>query len=321
MIKIIFMGGGDFALPTLELLLKMSICKVVAIYSSSIKDGGVGGKKNRIPDIARENSINVIDIKKFDVASSLEFASFDADLVIVVSYGIILPKEIIKMPKYGCVNLHPSRLPSWRGASPIQNTIINQDTLTAVMLIKMTESLDAGDIIDAYYRPLEGGETYSDLIRDFASAGAELVEGFLKSVTNNENYNLFHLALPQIGRVTYASKIDKNQALINWGDSADKIIAKIKGLSGFEAAFFKYKAQEVKIFNAEVVENSDLERDRLNYRKFCGIGGLVATKKMHIYSGDGKLILPLILQRVGKKILPAKEFLLGFALTPGDFVE
>ncbi len=315
------MGSGDFALPTLELILKMSICEVVAIYSNDINSGGIGGKKNRIPDIAKENNINLINIKKFDVPSGVQFASFDADLAIVVSYGIILPKSIINMPKYGCVNLHPSRLPAWRGASPIQNTIINQDALTAVMLIKMTESLDAGDIIDAYYRPLDGSETYSDLIRDFASAGAELIEGFLKSLTKNENYNLFHLALPQIGRVTYASKIDKNQALINWSDSADKIIAKIKGLSGFEAAFFKYKAQEVKIFNAEVVSDADLERDRLNYQNFCGIGGLIASKKMHIYSGDGKLILPLVLQRVGKKTLPAKEFLLGFPLTPGDFVE
>ncbi len=298
--KIIFMGTPNFACPTLEKLIADSDFEIVAVYSREPQIAGRGHKLQNSPihELALKHGLKVITPKTLrDISAQKEFADFNADAAVVVAYGLILPQEILDGTRLGCVNIHPSLLPKWRGAAPIQRTIMEGDKETGVNIIKMDAGLDSGDIIAEEKFALNGTETYADLAKKLSHIGAEILCKTLKNLRDGKIS-----ATKQDNTLsTYAKKIEKAECEINWQDSAEKIERKIRSLNGSLGAFFNYEGEKIKIFAAEILDKNSSENP----------AGKILDKDFSIQCGQG-VIRPLRLQRQGKKVMSIDEFLLGF---------
>ena len=222
-----------------------------------------------------------------------EFSAFNADAAVVVAYGLILPQEILDGTKSGCFNIHPSLLPRWRGAAPIQRTIMAGDQETAVCVIKMDKGLDSGDIVAKQDYKLSGTETYAELEKEFSEIGAEILVKSLKEDLRGTKQDEAGL--------TYAKKLEKSECEINWQKSAEEIDCHIRGLSGSLGAFFMLKEEKIKIFSAEILDKISAGN----------VAGKISEKDFSIQCGHG-IIRPLTMQRQGKKAMSVDEFLLGF---------
>jgi methionyl-tRNA formyltransferase len=326
--KIVFMGTDDFAVPTLEKLVNKtqnSDHQIVAVYTRPPVIANRGNKisLSNVHQYAISQNLPIFTPHNFNHQDEIDnFVNLGADIVIVVSYGVILPQKILDVPKFGCLNIHPSLLPRWRGASPIQHSIMANDIQTAVMVIKMTAKLDAGAIVDGYHYPMQGNENYRDLSIKFASIGANLISAIIDNIASNPNCNLLHIAIEQnTNFISYAHKITGKNAIINFNNNAKDIEAMIRGLNGYEEAYFNYQNDKIKIFAAEIIGNSEIlkiiEDSKISQQKLET--GTIIDKNLTILCKDGA-IRPLILQKSGKKILSIKEFLLGFRLVIGSNV-
>ncbi len=297
--KIIFMGTPEFACPTLKKLLLDDSFEIVAVYTKEPQIAGRGHKltNSAIHNLALENNLKVFTPKTLKNSEvQKEFIDLKADISVVVAYGLLLPQEILDGTKFGCVNIHPSLLPRWRGAAPIQRTIISGDKETGVDIIKMDKGLDSGDVIAEEKFSLNGTETYNELANRLAEVGADLLVKTLKNLTNS-----ISKAIKQDNnRVTYAKKIEKSECEINWNDSAVEIERKIRGLSGFLEAFFIYNGEKIKILTAKIIDENLI----------LGEAGKILNNKFHIQCGKG-ILQPLILHRQGRKAMKIDEFLLG----------
>ncbi len=217
---------------------------------------GRGQKINNSPihKLALKNNIKVITpktLRNSDVIT--EFQNFKADSCVVVAYGLILPKEVIDGTKFGCVNLHPSYLPKWRGAAPLQRQLMNGDQKTATTIIKMDEGIDSGDMINQKVFDLDDKITYTDLANKFADDGANLI---LKSLKELEN-GTAKLISQDDDQATYAKKINKTEAKIDWSKSAKEINQLIRGLSGNIGAYFTDKENNrIKILRAKIIDEN-----------------------------------------------------------------
>lgn len=292
------MGTPNFACPTLEKLIQDPAFEILAVYTREPQIAGRGQKVQNSPihNLALQNQIKVITPKTLrDAAVQKEFRDFDADAAVVVAYGLILPKEILQSTKLGCFNIHPSLLPRWRGAAPIQRTIMAGDEKTAICVMKMDEGLDSGDIVAQRDYALLGQETYLELETKFAEIGAEILVESLKG-------NLRGIKQDEAG-VTYAKKLDKAECEINWQKSAVEIDRQIRGLSGSLGAFFMFGEEKIKIFSAEILDKNSAQKNP----------GEISKSDFSIQCGQG-VIKPLILQRQGKRVMSLEEFLLGFKL-------
>ena len=299
--KIIFMGTSNFGSNLLQNLIKDDNLEIIAVYSKEPTISGRGNKiiKSPIHQIALENNIKTITPKNFKTIESIkEFTELQADLAIVVSYGLILPKEILKAPKYCCINIHPSLLPKWRGAAPMQRTIMNGDKESAMSLIQMNEDLDSGDIIYQEKILLQEEENFITLSQKMSDLAIKLTK---KAINDIKNQKL--KTIKQDHKLaTYAKKIDKNECEINWQQSAEKILQQIRGLNGNLGAYFIYKEEKFKIFDARIIENKKISE-----------AGSVIDENFTIQCQDYGL-QPLIIQRSGKKPMNIKDFLLGFKI-------
>lgn len=301
--KIIFMGTSQFACPTLTKILQDNYFKVVGIYTREPKNAKRGQKIQISPihEIALKNNLPVFHPKNFKEQEAIfNFNNLKADIAVVVSYGLLIPKTILDIPKYGCINVHPSLLPRWRGASPIQRTIMAGDKITAVDVIQMNEGLDTGNILMRKIIKLNGEETYQSLMESLANIGAEQIVELLK-IIDKGNLSKLNIIKQDNNFTTYATKITKEETEINWQEDAESIIRKIKGLSGSLTAHFKINDQIIKIYDAKIID------------KFSNNfpTSTIINDELHIQCLKG-IIQPTILQRQGKKIMPIKEFLLGF---------
>lgn len=296
--KIIFMGTPNFACPTLKKLISDPAFEILAVYTREPQIAGRGHKLQNSPihNLALEHGIKVITPKTLrDLEVQKEFKSFDADAAVVVAYGLILPKEILEGTRLGCFNIHPSLLPRWRGAAPIQRTIMAGDEKTAVCVIKMDEGLDSGDIVAQRNYQLFGSETYTELETKFAEIGAEILVESLKG-------NLRGIKQSEVG-LTYAKKLDKDECEINWQNSAEEIDRQIRGLSGSLGAFFMLNGEKIKIFSAEILDKNSPQKNP----------GEISKSDFSIQCKKG-LIRPSLLQRQGKRVMSREEFLLGFKI-------
>ena len=315
--KLIFMGTSQFAVPTLNKLLENRQHEIIAVYTRTPKPAGRGNKLilSPIHQIALDHNLPIFTPATLNnKESQQEFIKLNADIAIVVSYGLILPEEIIKYSKYQCLNLHPSQLPRWRGASPMQRTIINGDNQTAVMVIKMAKELDSGEIVNSHHLPLEGNETYQNLSEKLSEIGAELMLSTINNLETRVENNFYHLAIKQNEAMAkYAHKIAKSETKINWEEEAQIIENKIRGLNGYIESYFTIDNEKIKVFSAEIIKNIDLEK-----YKSTPYGSIIDSQ-LTIFCKNGA-IRPLILQKSGKKILTIKEFLLGFKPTIGKIL-
>ena len=290
------MGTPEFACPTLKKLLIDPKFEIVAVYSREPQIAGRGHKLQNSPihNLALQHDLKIITPKTLrDAEVQKEFSAFNADAAVVVAYGLILPQEILDGTKSGCFNIHPSLLPRWRGAAPIQRTIMAGDQETAVCVIKMDKGLDSGDIVAKQDYKLSGTETYAELEKEFSEIGAEILVKSLKEDLRGTKQDEAGL--------TYAKKLEKSECEINWQKSAEEIDCHIRGLSGSLGAFFMLKEQKIKIFSAEILDKISAGN----------VAGKISEKDFSIQCGHG-IIRPLTMQRQGKKAMSVDEFLLGF---------
>jgi methionyl-tRNA formyltransferase len=299
-LRLAFMGTPDFAVPALAELIAQGH-DIACVYSQPPRPKGRGMALEPTPvhQFAQKAGLPVrhpVSLK--GEAEQAEFAALDLDAAIVVAYGLLLPKAILEAPRLGCFNLHGSLLPRWRGAAPIQRAVMAGDDETGVMVMQMEEGLDTGPVLMAE-RVKIGRKTSGELTTELSRLGADLMVRALGALERGG-------VTPQpqsADGVTYAKKITKDEARIDWTKSAAEIDAMIRGLAPSPGAFTEVKGERLKILAALPAQ------DR-------GEPGEVITGDLTVACGQGALKL-LKVQRPGAKAMDASELLKGFALPPG----
>lgn len=297
------MGTPQFSCKTLEAILSHKNFEVVGVLTRHAQIAGRGKqlKNSPIYDLAFKNNLKIFTpqtLKDPEIYQQLK--NLNPDISVIVAYGLILPAEILSIPKFGSINLHPSLLPRWRGASPIQRTIFAGDKITSVDIIQMDQGLDSGDILYRKEYHLKGDETYQQLSTKLAEIGANSIIETLKIFENN-NLDHFKIIKQDHSKAIYAHKISKDECKINWQNNAQDIYRQIKALSGSLGAYFLYNDEKIKILDV-LLEN--------NISQEFPIGSII-NNDLSIQCNKG-IIKPLILQRQGRNPLPLNEFLRGF---------
>jgi len=301
--RIIFMGTPDFAVPTLQALVDAAH-KVVCVYTQPPRPGGRRGKEltpTPVHQRASDLGIEVRHPKSLKSAEEQEaFAALDADVAVVAAYGLILPQAVLDAPEHGCLNVHASILPRWRGAAPIHRAVMAGDTVAGVTIMQMEAGLDTGPMLAMARTPIED-KTTGELTEELGELGAQLMVGTLRDLK-------IHVPVAQDDAdATYAAKIDKAEARIEWDRPAVEVVRHIHGLSPFPGAWFEMAGQRVKLLRAEVVEGA-------------GAPGELLDERLAIACTEGA-IRPLELQRAGKPKMDLDTFLRGNAVAKGVILE
>ncbi|MDH7788953.1 methionyl-tRNA formyltransferase [Ochrobactrum sp. 19YEA23] len=302
--RIVFMGTPDFSVPILTAIIGQGY-DVVAVYSQPPRPAGRRGlelTKSPVHEKAEQFGIPVFTPKSLKGTEEQEvFASLEADVAIVVAYGLLLPKAILDAPRLGCYNGHASLLPRWRGAAPIQRAIMSGDSETGMMIMKMDEGLDTGPVAMAEKVAITPDMTAGELHDRLSMIGADLMVRALGAL-ERESLTL----QPQAEEgVTYAAKIDKAEARIDWSKPARDVHNAIRGLAPFPGAWCEMEINGV-------VERVKLQRSTLG--EGSGAAGTVLDDRLTVACGEGAVRL-VTLQRSGGKSLPAQEFLRGATVT------
>jgi len=301
--RIIFMGTPDFAVPTLQALVDAAH-EVVCVYTQPPRPGGRRGKELTPTPVHQRASDLGIEVRHPKSLKSAEeqaaFAALHADVAVVAAYGLILPQAVLDAPEHGCLNVHASILPRWRGAAPIHRAVMAGDTVTGVTIMQMEAGLDTGPMLAMARTPIED-KTTGELTEELAELGAQLMVGTLRDLK-------IHVPIAQDDAdATYAAKIDKAEARIDWDRPAVEVVRHIHGLSPFPGAWFELGGQRVKLLRAEVVEGA-------------GAPGEVLDDRLTIACSEGA-IRPLELQRAGKPKMDLDTFLRGNAVAKGVILE
>ncbi|MXO47845.1 methionyl-tRNA formyltransferase [Erythrobacter vulgaris] len=297
--RVVFMGSPEFAVPTLQALVDAAH-EVFCVYTQPPRPGGRRGKeltKTPVHQLAERLGIEVRHPTSLKSAEEQEkFTALDADVAVVAAYGLILPQPILDAPKRGCLNVHASLLPHWRGAAPIHRSIMAGDEVTGVTIMQMEAGLDTGPMLATVRTPVED-KTTGELTEELAELGAQLMVGTLIDL------DALHAVEQDDEAATYAKKIDKAEARIDWSRPAAEVVRHIHGLSPFPGAWFEMEGLRVKVTRAELAEGS-------------GEAGTVLDGDLAIACGEGA-IRPTRLQRAGKPAMDRAEFLRGNAIGKG----
>ena len=297
--RVIFMGTPDFAVPTLVALVEAGH-EVACVYTQPPRPGGRRGKDLTPSPVQREAERRGIPVRHpvslKGAEEQAEFAALRADVAAVAAYGLILPQAVLAAPRHGCLNVHGSLLPRWRGAAPVQRAILAGDAETGVGIMRMERGLDTGPVL------LEGrtavdGKTAGELTDELAALGAGLMVRVLADLA----------AFPEVPQsddgVTYAHKIDKAEARIDWGRSAVEIERQVRAFNPAPGAWFEFGGERCKVLAAEVVAGG-------------GAPGAVLDDVLTVAGGDGALRL-VRLQRAGRPAMDAADLLRGWAIPAG----
>ncbi|MGN1313479.1 MAG: methionyl-tRNA formyltransferase [Lachnospiraceae bacterium] len=304
--KIVFMGTPDFAVGALEALVKAGH-EVVAAVTQPDKPKGRGGRM-QLPPVkvwAIEHHIPVFQPAKIKTPEAVEvLKGYQAELFVVAAFGQILSREILEMPKYGCINIHASLLPKYRGAAPIQWAILEGEKETGVTLMQMNEGLDTGDMLAKCKVSIEEGETGETLFDKLTQAGARLLIDTLPAIEAGTI-----LPEPQDdSKSSYAPMIKKEMGLLDWTQPAQKLERMVRGLNSWPSAYTYLNGKSMKIWEAKAEEaESSLP---------AGTVTQVTKEEIKVQTGEGWLILKSI-QLEGKKRMEVKAFLLGYPLEKG----
>lgn len=295
--RIIFMGTPDFSVPVLDALVAAGH-EVVAVYCQPPRPAGRGKKDRPSPVQKRAEALGLevrhpVSLK--GAAEQAAFAALEADVAVVVAYGLILPQAILDAPKAGCLNIHASLLPRWRGAAPIHRAIMAGDTETGVCIMQMEAGLDTGPVLLSERTPIGPEETTGQLHDRLSQMGARLIVQALDDLSA-----LSPDPQPEDG-VTYAAKIDKAEARVDWSKSAAEVSRLIRGLSPFPGAWCDVAGERIKLLGARAVDGAGEPGQVLGgFAIACGDGAVEVTQA----------------QRPGKKAMSADEILKGLALGP-----
>ena len=300
-LSVVFMGTPDFAVPTLLAILGAGH-DVRAVYTRAPRPAGRGMDERKSPVhlVAEAHAIPVRTPKTLRAPDAADILAADApDVVVVVAYGLILPPAILAVPPLGCLNLHGSLLPRWRGAAPIQRAIMAGDAHTGVMVMKMEEGLDTGPVAMAERVPIPPDATTAELHDTLMRLGADLMHRALGAV---ERGALAFRPQAEAG-VTHAAKIDKGETRIDWTKPAKAVHDHVRGLSPFPGAWCEIAGERVKVLRSRVVAGE-------------GAPGTVLDGALAIACGAGAVRLVEV-QRAGAKPMAAEAFLRGLAVTAG----
>ncbi|WP_372884989.1 methionyl-tRNA formyltransferase [Shimia sp.] len=297
--RIVFMGTPEFSVPVLDALVDAGH-EIAAVYCQPPRPAGRGKKLRPTPVHARALELGLgvrhpISLKGAEEQAAL--AALGADVAVVVAYGLILPQAVLDAPRRGCLNIHASLLPRWRGAAPIHRAIMAGDAETGVCIMQMEAGLDTGPVLLRRATPIGAQETTAELHDRLSGIGAEAIVAALRDLDR-----LAPEPQPEAG-VTYAHKIDKGEARIDWTRPAAEIDRKIRGLSPFPGAWCEIGGQRVKLLASRVVDGQ-------------GAPGTVLDDALTVACGAGAVQL-LRLQRAGKGAQDAGTFQRGFAVAPG----
>jgi methionyl-tRNA formyltransferase len=305
-LRLVFMGTPGFAVPTLAAIVGRGH-DVAAVYTRAPQPAGRGMEPRPSP-VEREARRLGIAVRTPKTLRSPEaqdaFRAHGADAVIVVAYGLILPKRILDAPRLGCFNLHASALPRWRGAAPINRAIMAGDTETAVVVMRMAEGLDTGPMAMAARVAIGPDMTAGELHDELAWRGADLM---VRAFDALERGSLQLTPQPEEG-VTYAAKIDKSETRIDWARPWKAVHDHCRGLSPFPGAWFELPGAGASPVRVKVL--------RTTRSGGTGAPGTVIDDKLTVACGDGALRI-LELQRAGRQPMGAEEFLRGTPLAPG----
>jgi len=294
-LNIVFMGTPEFSVPTLHTLIKNKF-NVFKVYTQPPKRSKRGQKVNPSPIEAfcKKNKISFSNPPNLNSEEELKiFKKLSPDIVIVVAYGQIIPKSFLDVVKLGFINLHASLLPKWRGAAPIQRAIMNGDKKIGVSIMKIKEKLDRGPVLMSKELELDQNVTHSEMEKKLSLMGADLLIESLKTVEAGTSKFIDQ----KHSEATYAKKIDKAEAKINWNLDANKVLSHIHGLSPSPGAWFEFENERFKVLRAKI--------STLN-----GKSSSVLDKNLTIACKSNSIQI-LELQRQGKNKQTTKEFLLG----------
>lgn len=302
--RVVFMGTPDFAACALDAVVSAGH-QVVAVYSQPPRPAGRGQKERPSPVQARAEALGLevrTPTSLRTVEAQQDFAALQADIAVVAAYGLILPQAILDAPRLGCINIHGSLLPRWRGAAPIQRAIMAGDAESGITIMQMEAGLDTGPMLTRESLPITPITTAASLHDQLAEMGARMVVEALDGLAAGRL-----TATPQPAEgVTYAAKIDKAEAHIDWARPASDVARHINGLSPFPGAWCEVNGERVKILLAEQVAGHS-----------TATAGTLVDERLLVACGDGGAVRLLRLQRSGKAPLEAEALLRGWSLSAG----
>ena len=313
MMKVVFMGTPDFAVGALEEIIKAGH-EVTAVVTQPDKPKG-RGKEMQISAVkacALAHNIPVFQPQKIKAPEAVEtLRTFEADIFVVAAFGQILSKEILDMPKYGCVNIHASLLPKYRGAAPIQWAVIDGEKETGVTIQQMNEGVDTGDIISQEVVVLDPKETGASLFDKLAVCGANLI---VKTLDAIEKGTITPKKQDE-SKSTHAKMLSKEMGKLDFSQDAVVLERKIRGLNSWPSAYTYFKGKTLKIWDADVV---DVPESNEEIKKVCGSVCDVTKDSFCITTGNGILRVNEV-QLEGKKRMEVSAFLLGYPMEKGMF--
>ena len=314
--KVVFMGTPDFAVDALQAIIEAGH-EVTAVVTQPDKPKGRGKEMQATPvkTCALEHHIPVFQPVKVKEPEAVEILrSYEADIFVVVAFGQILSEEILQMPKYGCVNIHASLLPKYRGAGPIQWAIIDGEKETGITIQQMDKGVDTGDILFQSVVPIDAKETGESLFEKLAKAGAALIVEALPKIEAGE-------VTPRKqdeSQASHAKMLQKSMSRIDWNRKAAELDCLIRGMISWPGASSGYHGKTLKIWQQEPVA-----KDQLPAEALAGAepGTVIAVEKDAIYvqTGEGALKLTEV-QLEGKKRMAVKDFLLGYPVQTGEML-
>lgn len=296
-LKIVFAGTPEFSVAPLQALLDANY-DVVGVYTQPDRPAGRGRKLTASPvkQLAQQHDIPVYQpISLKDLDAQAEFQALNVDVMVVVAYGLILPKAVLAMPTYGCLNIHASLLPRWRGAAPIQRAIQMGDAETGVTIMQMDEGLDTGDMLTTLTTPIQAddtAQTLHDRLSDLGSAA------LLQTLTDLQAGNLLPIAQDD-DLATYAQKLSKAEAKLDWQQPASTLVRQIQAFNPWPVAFTQFQGQPLRIWQASI--------GQLSLQKPPGLVISVDKQGIEVATGDGSIWITQ-LQPAGKKAMSAYDF-------------
>ena len=297
--KIVFMGTPDFAVPALVALIEAGH-EVACVYTQPPRPGGRRGKQLTPTPVHREAEVRGIEVRHPASLKRAEeearFAALQADVAVVAAYGLILRPAILEAPKHGCINLHASLLPRWRGAAPVQRAILAGDDETGVTIMQMEVGLDTGPMLHEVRTPV-AGKTAGALTEELGAMGAAAIVEVLRDLTAYPPR-----PQPEDG-VTYAHKIEKTEARLDFTQDAAQVERQVRAFNPMPGAFFEHDKVRYKVLASEIIDAA-------------GVPGEVLDDALTIACGSGA-IRPTLIQRAGKPAMPTEELLRGNPISPG----
>ena len=302
--RIVFMGTPEFAVPVLDALVAAGH-DVVAAYSQPPRRAGRGKSLTPSPVQARAEALGIAvktPLTLRDAEAQAEFAALAADVAVVAAYGLILPKPVLNAPRMGCLNVHGSILPRWRGAAPIQRAILAGDAETGVDIMQMEVGLDTGPV------RLEGrtaidGKTAGELTAELSAMGARLM---VEVLADPDRYP--PVAQPEEG-VTYAPKVDKAEARLDFARPAIEVERQVRAFNPAPGAFFEFQGERIRVHSAELLPGDP--EGGVSQRR-----GTVLDDRLTIACESGT-IRPILVQRAGRGVMTSDELLRGFPIPAG----